>query len=63
MRYQVEWYRMAACDGWRRTAGSICFMDNQVLIDYITDTLGGEIGEGYSDPYGQERIIAVEEAP
>ena len=38
-------------------------LDNQVLIDYITDTLGGEIGEGYSDPYGQERIIAVEEAP
>lgn len=38
-------------------------LDNQVLIDYISDTLGGIIGEEYADPYGQGRIIAVEEAP
>ena len=35
-------------------------LDNQVLIDYITGTLGGVIGEEYADPYGQGRIIAVE---
>jgi len=34
-------------------------LDNQVLIDYITDTLGGVIGEGYEDPYGQGRIVSV----
>ena len=38
-------------------------LDNQVLIDYITETLGGVIGEEYADPYGQGRIIAVDEAP
>ncbi|MBO4373516.1 MAG: bifunctional metallophosphatase/5'-nucleotidase [Lachnospiraceae bacterium] len=32
-------------------------LDNQVLIDYITQTLGGKVGEDYSDPYGQGRII------
>ena len=30
--------------------------DNQMLIDYIVDTLGGVIGEEYADPYGQGRI-------
>ncbi|MBQ3404247.1 MAG: bifunctional metallophosphatase/5'-nucleotidase [Oscillospiraceae bacterium] len=30
--------------------------DSQVLIDYITDSLGGQIGEDYADPYGQGRI-------
>ena len=34
-------------------------LDNQVLIDYITGTLGGSIGAGYEDPYGQGRIVAV----
>lgn len=38
-------------------------LDNQVLIDYITGTLEGNIGDGYEDPYGQGRIVAVEEAP
>ena len=38
-------------------------LDNQVLIDYITGTLGGVIGEEYAEPYGQGRIVAVEEAP
>ncbi len=32
-------------------------LDNQVLIDYITETLGGKVGEEYSDPYGQGRIV------
>jgi 2',3'-cyclic-nucleotide 2'-phosphodiesterase (5'-nucleotidase family) len=38
-------------------------LDNQVLIDYIVDTLGGIVGEAYADPYGQGRIVAVSEAP
>jgi 2',3'-cyclic-nucleotide 2'-phosphodiesterase (5'-nucleotidase family) len=35
-------------------------LDNQVLIDYIVDTLGGEVGEEYADPYGQGRITILE---
>lgn len=38
-------------------------LDNQALIKYITENLGGTVGEEYADPYGQERIIIVEEAP
>ena len=38
-------------------------LDNQVLIDYIVDTLGGVVGEEYANPYGQGRIVAVSEAP
>lgn len=38
-------------------------IDNQVLIDYICDTLGGEIPEAYADPYGQGRIVILEEEP
>ncbi len=34
-------------------------LDNQVLIDYVTGTLGGQIGAGYENPYGQGRIVAV----
>ncbi len=38
-------------------------LDNQVLIDYITQTLGGTVGEEYDDPLGQGRITFVEEKP
>lgn len=38
-------------------------IDNQALIQYITENLGGTVGEEYADPYGQERIVIVEEAP
>ena len=34
-------------------------LDNQVLIDYITGSLGGVVGEGYENPYGQGRIVSV----
>ena len=34
-------------------------LDNQVLIDYITQTLGGVVGEEYAEPYGQGRIVSV----
>ncbi len=35
-------------------------LDNQVLINYITDTLGGVVGEEYAEPYGQGRIVAAD---
>ena len=38
-------------------------LDNQVLIDYITETLGGVIGEEYEDPTGQGRIVIFDEQP
>ncbi len=30
---------------------------SQVLMDFFIETLGGEIGEAYADPYGQGRIV------
>ena len=38
-------------------------IDNQLLITYITDTLGGVVGAEYEEPYGQGRIVVVLEAP
>ncbi len=38
-------------------------LDNQALIDYITEDLGGTVGEEYSDPHGNGRITVVNEAP
>ena len=38
-----------------------CVMiDNQVLINYIVEVLGGVVGEDYADPYGQGRITVIE---
>ncbi len=38
-------------------------LDNQVLIDYITENLGGVIGEEYESLTGEGRIVIVEQAP
>ncbi|MBQ3380519.1 MAG: 5'-nucleotidase C-terminal domain-containing protein, partial [Oscillospiraceae bacterium] len=38
-------------------------LDNQALIDYITGTLGGEVGSEYVNPTGQGRIVVVEKEP
>ena len=35
-------------------------LDNQVLMNYIIDVLGGVVGEDYKDPYGQGRITILE---
>ena len=35
-------------------------LDNQVLIDYIVDSLGGNVGGEYADPYGEGRITILE---
>ena len=32
-------------------------LDNQVLIDYISDNLGGVISDDYDSPFGQGRIV------
>ncbi len=34
-------------------------LDNEAVMKYIEETLGGVVGEEYADPYGQERITAV----
>ncbi len=39
--------------------GEDLMIDNQVLITYITTTLNGVVGEEYSNPYGDGRIVAV----
>jgi len=38
-------------------------LDYQVVIDYISENLGGVVGEEYADVYGQGRIVVVTEAP
>ncbi|MBQ3482006.1 MAG: bifunctional metallophosphatase/5'-nucleotidase [Oscillospiraceae bacterium] len=38
-------------------------LDNQVLIDYIVEDLGGVIGEEYEDLTGDGRIVIIDEAP
>ena len=38
-------------------------LDNQVLIDYISETLNGEINTDYEELTGQGRIVIVDEAP
>ncbi|MBE5808670.1 MAG: bifunctional metallophosphatase/5'-nucleotidase [Clostridiales bacterium] len=38
-------------------------VDYTYLVSYIKDTLGGVVGDGYEEPYGQGRVVAVEEAP
>ena len=32
-------------------------LDNQALIQYIVEELGGVVGEEYADPYGEGRIV------
>lgn len=34
-------------------------IDNQVLINYIRDNLGGVVGEPYANPYGEGRITII----
>ena len=55
-------------DGYAMFAGAKLLIDetlidNQVLITYITQVLGGVVGADYANPYGQGRIVGVPEAP
>ena len=36
-------------------------LDNQALINFIADDLGGTVGDAYEKPYGDGRIVAVED--
>jgi hypothetical protein len=38
-------------------------LDNQILINYIQNNLGGKVGTAYSNPYGQDRIQVKLETP
>lgn len=38
-------------------------LDNQALIEFITEDLGGVVGGEYSDPRGSGRITVIDEAP
>ena len=35
-------------------------LDNQMLIDHLAVTLGGDLGDRYQDPYGSGRIVIKE---
>jgi len=37
-------------------------LDNQALIDYITENLGGTVGEEYANPRGSGRIKVIDKA-
>ena len=63
-----DYMLLNAGDGYSMFAGATLLqdrvkLDNQVLMDYITETLGGVVGEQYDNPYGEGRIVIVEEAP
>ena len=59
-------YKLKDCgDGYSMFADNVflqdsVMIDNQVLINYIVDVLGGTVGEEYDDPYGQGRITIIE---
>ena len=60
----VDYQLLNSGDGYNMYKGATVLqnavkLDNQVLIDYITETLGGSVGAGYENPYGQGRIVAV----
>ena len=38
-------------------------IDNQVLINYIVDELGGTVGEKYANPLGEGRITVYDKVP
>ena len=64
----IDYMLLASGDGFSMFAGAKLLqdrvkLDNQVLIDYIVDYLGGVIGPEYEELTGQGRIVIVEEAP
>jgi 2',3'-cyclic-nucleotide 2'-phosphodiesterase (5'-nucleotidase family) len=63
-----DYMLLSAGDGYAMFAGAPLLqdrvkLDNQVLIDYITESLGGVVGQEYEDLYGQGRIVIVDEQP
>ncbi len=61
----IDYILMDKGDGYTMFEGSKVLqdrviLDNQMLIEYITDNLGGVIGEKYADPYGDGRIVVLD---
>ena len=52
---------VTAFDGARVVQESIG-VDNLIMLDYLTNVLGGVIGGDYADPYGQGRIVIIDTA-
>ena len=50
---------MTAFDG-AKVLDEDIMLDNQTFFGYL-DLIGGEIGDAYADPYGQGRIVIVDE--
>ncbi len=61
----TDYTLMANGDGYTAFDGAVVIsesvgVDYELMIDYITNTLGGVIGGEYADPYGQGRIVIVD---
>lgn len=56
LKSKGDGYSMFADNNFLMDSGMI---DNQVLINYIVESLGGVVGEDYADPYGQGRITII----
>lgn len=61
----VQDYLLAQGDGYTVFAdcpvvNNSIILDLQSLINYLTDTLGGQIPDDYANPYGQGRIVITE---
>ncbi len=57
----------SGCDGYtmfkdNKILKGEVLIDNQMLINYIVDVLGGRVGEDYKNPLGNGRIKAISEA-
>ena len=64
----TDYVLLASGDGYTMFAGAKILqnrvkIDNQVLIDYIVENLGGVIGEEYEDLTGQGRIVIYDTQP
>ena len=46
-----------------RVICEIVDIDSNLLMQYISEDLDGTVGDGYTDPYGDGRIVIVEKAP
>ena len=52
-------FATAIIDVYKRQIQDCTMLDNQLLIDYITDYLGGTLGSEYENPYGEGRIQII----
>ena len=65
-RSSTDYYILDHGDGYTAFDGAEVLqdqfkLDSQLLVDYIVDDLGGVIGAEYADPYGQGRIVVIDQ--